>query len=70
MPQIMYNSRTMGKPRSQWRSREFGFVDFATPAEAQRAIATFHCTIMPTLTKHGSNLLVQPVKPACTWGMY
>ncbi len=69
-PQIMYNSRTMNKPRSQWRSREFGFVDFATPAEVQRAISTFHGAVLPTLTKAGSNLLVQPVKPPGPWGAY
>jgi hypothetical protein len=61
-PQVMYNSRRMSRPRSQWRSREFGFVDFSTPGEAQLAIARLHGAVLPGLTKDGAQLIVQYVK--------
>lgn len=38
--QIMYNSRKMHKPKDKWRSREYGFVDFATVEDAAKAVAS------------------------------
>ena len=59
--QVLYNGKSMRRARSQWRSREFGFVDFATPAEAQRAIALLHGAVLPGVSKDGVTLVVQPV---------
>ncbi|GBF93606.1 hypothetical protein Rsub_06326 [Raphidocelis subcapitata] len=61
---IMYNSRKMHKPKEKWRSREYGFVDYATPAEAARAIVWMDGVELPELMKDGAGIIVQYAKPA------
>ncbi len=58
----MYNGRRMSRPRSQWCSREFGFVDFATPEDAARAITTFNRASLPGVSKERMQLQVQFVR--------
>jgi hypothetical protein len=60
----MYNSRKMHKPKDKWRSREYGFVDFATPAEAARAIVWMDGAEIPELMKDRAGIIVQYAKPA------
>lgn len=68
-PQIMYNSRKMHKPKDKWRSREYGFVDFATPEEAARAIVWMDGVELPELMKDNAGIIVQYAKPAGSGGM-
>jgi hypothetical protein len=58
----MYNTRKMHRPRSQWRSREYGFVDYATQAEAEAAIRALHATSWTCLAKDARGLIVQYAK--------
>ena len=60
----MYNSRKMHKPKEKWRSREYGFVDYAAPSEAARAIVWMDGVELPELTKDGAGIIVQYAKPA------
>jgi hypothetical protein len=60
--QVMYNGRRMSRPRSQWRSREFGFVNFAAPEDAARAIVAFNGAALPGVSKERMQLQVQFVK--------
>jgi hypothetical protein len=62
-PQIMYNSRKMHKPKEKWRSREYGFVDFATIEEANAAVAGMGGLEVPELCKDSSGIIVQFAKP-------
>ena len=59
----MYNSRKMHKPKDKWRSREYGFVDFATPSEAARAVAWMDGAELPELMKDAGGVIVQYAKP-------
>ncbi len=62
-PQIMYNSRKMHKPKDKWRSREYGFVDFASSEEAAKAISWMDGVELPELCKDDSGIIVQYAKP-------
>jgi hypothetical protein len=64
----MYNSRKMHKPKEKWRSREYGFVDYATAAEAARAIVWMDGVELPELMKDGAGIIVQYAKPAAAGG--
>ncbi|KIY92645.1 hypothetical protein MNEG_15318 [Monoraphidium neglectum] len=61
---IMYNSRKMHKPKEKWRSREYGFVDFSSAAEAARAIVWMDGAELPELMKDQAGIIVQYAKPA------
>ena len=61
----MYNSRKMHKPKDKWRSREYGFVDYASPAEAARAIVWMDGAEVPELMKDAAaGIIVQYARPA------
>jgi hypothetical protein len=62
-PQIMYNSRKMHKPKDKWRSREYGFIDYATPEEAAKAIVWMDGVELPDLMKDTCGIIVQYAKP-------
>jgi hypothetical protein len=64
-PQVLYNGKSMRKSRSQWRSREFGFVDFASLQEAAVAVARFNGKVLPGFSKGNSPLAVQFVTGEC-----
>ena len=59
----MYNSRKMHKSKDKWRSREYGFVDFATNEEAARAIVWMDGVELPELMKDNCGIIVQYAKP-------
>lgn len=61
---IMYNSRKMHKPKEKWRSREYGFVDFATIEAAAAAVAHMSGVEVPELCKDASGIIVQFAKPS------
>lgn len=61
--QIMYNSRKMHKPKDKWRSREYGFIDYASAAEAAKAIAWMDGVELPDLMKDTAGIIVQYAKP-------
>lgn len=61
--QIMYNSRKMHKPKDKWRSREYGFIDYATSEEAARAIVFMDGVELPELMKDTAGIIVQYAKP-------
>ena len=61
--QIMYNSRKMHKPKDKWRSREYGFIDYATPDEAAKAILWMDGVELPDLMKDTCGIIVQYAKP-------
>jgi hypothetical protein len=59
----MYNSRKMDRPRHQWRSREYGFVDMCGAAEAAAAVAALHGALVLGYTKPGcSGMIVQFIR--------
>ncbi|WIA17835.1 hypothetical protein OEZ85_009341 [Tetradesmus obliquus] len=60
---IMYNSRKMHKPKDKWRSREYGFIDYASAAEAAKAIAWMDGVELPDLMKDTAGIIVQYAKP-------
>jgi hypothetical protein len=60
--QIMYNSRKMHRSKDQWRSREYGFVDYSSQEEAEAAIARHNGTYLPGFTKEGCSMIVQYAK--------
>ena len=59
----MYNSRKMHKPKDKWRSREYGFIDYATPEEAAKAIVWMDGVELPDLMKDTCGIIVQYAKP-------
>lgn len=59
----MYNSRKMHKPKDKWRSREYGFIDYATPGEAAKAIVWMDGVELPDLMKDTCGIIVQYAKP-------
>jgi hypothetical protein len=59
----MYNSRKMHKPKDKWRSREYGFIDYATSQEAARAIVWMDGVELPDLMKDTCGIIVQYAKP-------
>jgi hypothetical protein len=61
--QIMYNSRKMHKPKDKWRSREYGFIDYASPDEAAKAIVWMDGVELPDLMKDTCGIIVQYAKP-------
>jgi hypothetical protein len=61
--QIMYNSRKMHKPKDKWRSREYGFIDYASPEEAAKAIVWMDGVELPDLMKDTCGIIVQYAKP-------
>jgi len=61
--QIMYNSRKMHKPKDKWRSREYGFIDYATSEEAAKAIVWMDGVELPDLMKDTCGIIVQYAKP-------
>jgi hypothetical protein len=63
--QVLYNGKSMRKARGQWRSREFGFVDFASLQEAALAVAKFNGKVLPGFSKGASPLAVQFVTGEC-----
>jgi hypothetical protein len=58
-PQVLYNGKSMRRPRSQWRSREFGFVDFVDPEEAKHAVTAFDGRVIADFSKGELPLVVQ-----------
>lgn len=58
----MYNSRKMNRSKDQWRSREYGFVDFCSRQEADAAIARYHGCTTTDLVKEGCALIAQYAK--------
>jgi hypothetical protein len=62
----MYNSRKMNRAKDQWRSREYGFVDYATQEEADEAIARFNGACVAHFSKEGANMIVQYAKSSPT----
>jgi hypothetical protein len=60
---IMYNSRKMHKPKDKWRSREYGFIDYASPEEAAKAIVWMDGVELPELVKDTCGIIVQYAKP-------
>lgn len=59
----MYNSRKMHKPKDKWRSREYGFIDYATPDEAAKAIVWMDGVELPDLMKDTCGIIVLYAKP-------
>jgi hypothetical protein len=58
----MYNARKMHRPRHLWRSREYGFVNYSSQAEADAAISALHGTTWTCLAKDGKGIIVQYAK--------
>jgi RNA recognition motif-containing protein len=59
----MYNSRKMNRPKEQWRSREYGFVDFESQPDAAAAIAALNGLQLAAICKdEAARLIVQYAK--------
>jgi RNA recognition motif-containing protein len=63
----MYNSRKMKRAKDQWRSREYGFVDFESQPEAAAAIEALSGAQLAGICKdESSRLIVQYAKTCST----
>jgi hypothetical protein len=63
----MYNSRKMNRAKDQWRSREYGFVDFESQPEAAAAIKALNGVQLAGICKdETSGMIVQYAKTCST----